>query len=126
MSATGVPDANAGSGFTLRASGVEGQRQGLIFYGLTGRAAFNWGTTSSFLCVKSPLQRTFPQGSGGTAGACNGQLATDWNQFSATYPGALGAPFAGGEVVQAQAWFRDPPNAKTTSLSDALEFVVQP
>lgn len=126
MSATGVPDANAGSGFTLRASGVEGQRQGLVFYGLSGRAAFAWGTTSSFLCVKSPLQRTFPQSSGGAAGACNGQLATDWNQFSATYPGALGAPFSGGEVVQAQAWFRDPPNAKTTSLSDALEFVVQP
>lgn len=126
ISASGVPDANAGSGFTLRASNVEGQRQGLIFYGLSGRVAFNWGTTSSFLCVKSPLQRTFPQSSGGAAGACNGQLATDWNQFSATYPGALGAPFAGGEVVQAQAWFRDPPNAKTTSLSDALEFVVQP
>jgi len=126
MSATGAPDANAGSGFTLRASGVEGQRQGLVFYGLSGRVAFAWGTTSSFLCVKSPLQRTFPQSSGGAAGACNGELTTDWNQFSATYPGALGAPFAGGEVVQAQAWFRDPPNAKTTSLSDALEFVVQP
>ena len=33
-----------------------------------------------------------------------------------------------GSVVQAQLWYRDPTNTsnQTTSLSDALEFVVEP
>lgn len=126
LSGSGAPDANAGSGFTLTAANVEGQRSGLVFYGVSGRVAFPWGAGSSWLCVKSPTQRTFPQNSGGTSGACDGALSIDWNNFVASYPGALGAPFAGGEVVQAQAWFRDPPSSKSTSLSGALEFVVQP
>ncbi len=126
LSGIGTPDANAGSGFTLSANNVDGQRSGLIFYGVSGRVAFQWGAGSSWLCVKSPTQRTAPQNSGGTSGACDGVLALDWNAFIAANPGALGAPFAGGDVVQAQAWYRDPPSSKSTSLSDALEFVVQP
>ncbi len=126
LSGIGTPDANAGSGFTLSANNVDGQRSGLVFYGVSGRVAFPWGAGSSWLCVKSPTQRTAPQNSGGTSGACNGVLSIDWNAFIAANPGALGAPFAGGDVVQAQAWYRDPPSSKSTSLSDALEFVVQP
>ncbi len=126
LSGSGTPDANAGSGFKLSASNVDGQRSGLIFYGVSGRVAFPWGAGSSWLCVKSPTQRTAPQNSGGTSGACNGVLSIDWNAFIAANPGALGAPFSGGDVVQAQAWCRDPPSSKSTSLSDALEFVVQP
>jgi hypothetical protein len=50
----------------------------------------------------------------------------DWNSYVANDPGALGAPFSVGQLVQAQAWFRDPPSPKTTMLSDALEFAVCP
>jgi len=126
IAASGAADADAGAGFTITASGVEGQRSGLIFYGLTGRVAFAWGAGSSFLCVKSPTQRTTPQNSGGTTNACDGSLSIDWNSFITTSAGALGSPFSGGEVVNAQAWFRDPPAPKTTSRTNALEFVVQP
>ena len=53
-------------------------------------------------------------------------LAVDWNAYVASTPGALGTPFAGGETVWAQAWFRDPGAPKTTNLSDALRFDVCP
>lgn len=126
LSTAGTPSASAGSGFLVYASDVEGQRQGLFFYGITGRAAQPWGTGTSFLCVKAPTQRTPVQFSNGTFATCDGLLSLDWNAFIATHPGALGQPFATGDVVQLQAWFRDPPSPKTTSLSNALEFSLCP
>lgn len=128
MSATGSPDANAGSGFVIRASNLDGQRQGLIFYGVdnSGFAPLPWGLSSSFFCVKPPTQRLPVGTSGGTAGVCDGELSADFNSFMAANPSALGGPFQGGEQVYAQAWFRDPPSPKSTSLSDALSFVVCP
>jgi hypothetical protein len=98
-----------------------------LFYGVSGALALPWsGTSTSYLCVKSPTQRLSTQSSGGSFNACDGALAEDWNAYIATHPGALGAPFAGGETVWAQAWFRDPPAPKTTNLSDALVFLVAP
>ncbi|MCC7010986.1 MAG: hypothetical protein IT454_00375 [Planctomycetes bacterium] len=128
ISASGTPSASAGSGFTLSVTNVEGAKQGLIFYGLnnTGFTPQAWGPSTSFLCVKPPTQRMSTLNSGGTAGQCDGAFALDWNAFVAAQPGAFGAPFAGGEHVFAQAWYRDPPSPKTTHLSDALEFVVCP
>jgi hypothetical protein len=124
-----VPSASATSGFTISVSNVEGQRAGLIFYGMSnaGWSPTPWANGStSFLCVKAPTQRTPTQNSGGTYNACDGVLALDWNAYAATTPGALGAPFAGGESVWAQGWFRDPAAPKTTSLSNGLTFHVQP
>jgi len=126
MESTGIASATASSGFVLRAVDVEGAKQGLIFYSVSGRAASPWGTSSSFLCIKAPTQRTPPQQSGGTHGACDGLLSVDWSAYVAANPGALGAPFSVGDQVQAQAWFRDPPSPKTTMLSDAIEFEVCP
>lgn len=127
ISASGTPDANAGSGFTITVSSVEGQRQGILFYGITGAQNQPWASGStSTLCVKSPQQRTVAQNSGGTAGTCQGTLAIDWNAYVAAHPGALGSPFAFGQPVFAQGWFRDPAAVKTTSLSDALRFTICP
>jgi hypothetical protein len=128
MSGVGAPDANAGSGFVIGAANVEGQRQGLIFYGIdnAGFTPLPWGLNSSFLCVKPPTQRLPGASTGGTAGACDGALSVDFNAFMAANPTALGGPFTGGESVYAQAWFRDPPSPKTTNLSDGLAFVVCP
>jgi hypothetical protein len=53
-------------------------------------------------------------------------LSEDWSAFVATHPSALGRPFAVGQTVNAQGWFRDPPSPKHTSLSDGLDFVVCP
>lgn len=129
MSGVGTPSASAASGFTLSANSVEGQRVGLIFYGVDNSnwTPLPWLTGStSFLCVKPPTQRTTAQSSGGTAGACNGVLSIDWNAFVAANPGSLGAPFQAGDRVFAQGWFRDPGAPKTTNLSNGLEFVLAP
>lgn len=126
MSSTGTPSASAGAGFVITAAGVEGQKLGILFYGVGGQAISPWGTGTSFLCVKAPTQRMGAQNAGGNAGLCDGQLATDWNLYIFVNPGALGSPFSAGQMINAQAWFRDPPAPKTTSLSNGLEFIVQP
>ena len=127
MAASGSPSVVATSGFTLSASNVEGDKQGLIFYSVSGRANVAWALGStSFLCVKTPTQRTGAQSAGGTPGACDGALSVDWLAFLAANPTAEGAPFSAGTTVNAQAWFRDPPAPKTTNLSDGLEFVTLP
>jgi hypothetical protein len=126
IATSGIPSASASSGFTISASGLEGQKQGLVFYGISGRLAQPWGTGTSFLCVKAPTQRTTVQSTGGAPQQCDGALAIDWLAYVAANPGALGAPFSAGDIVQAQAWYRDPPSPKTTSLTGAVEFVLVP
>lgn len=123
LDATGVPSVAASSGFVLSANGVEGQKAGLIFYGVSGRNSLPWApNSSSFFCVKSPTQRLPASSSGGTAGQCDGVLSSDLSAYLSANPGSLGAPFSPGDVVQAQAWFRDPPAVKTTNLTGGLEF----
>jgi hypothetical protein len=124
---TGIASASASSGFLIQVAGIEGQRQGLVFYGANGTLALPWGAGStSFLCVRPPIQRTPVQISGGTHNGCDGALSLDWNAYMAANPAALGHPRFAGQVVDAQAWFRDPPAPKTTNLSDALQFVLAP
>jgi len=128
IGASGTPSASNTTGFTLFANNVEGQKQGLFFYGVdnSGFTPLPWGTSSAFFCVKPPTQRLPTTSTGGTSGACDGSLSIDWNSFIASNPGALGVPFSGGSHVYAQAWFRDPPSPKTTMFTNALEFVVCP
>jgi len=129
IAGSGTPSASASSGFTINISSVEGQKQGLIFYGInnTGFTPLPWSAgSSSFLCVKPPTQRTPVQTSGGTTNQCDGSLTIDWNAFRAANPNALGAPFNVGATVYSQGWFRDPPQPKTTSLSNGLQFNVLP
>lgn len=124
IATSGVPSASASAGFELSVTQLEGQRQGLFFYSLSGPSASAWG--ASLLCVKSPTQRMGAQGSGGVNGQCDGVFVTDWNSYRASHPSALGQPFGGGETVWAQAWFRDPPAPKSTNLSNAVRFSVAP
>jgi hypothetical protein len=127
LSSSGTPSASASSGFVLSATDVEGDKSGLFFYGISGQHSAPWGLGStSYLCVKAPTQRTTTQSSGGAAGTCDGVFTLDWNQWVSTHPTALGAPFAVGQAVDAQAWYRDPPAPKTTNLSDGLSFTVGP
>jgi hypothetical protein len=127
MSASGTPSATATSGYTLTCTSVEGQKSGLIFYGISGPNSVPWATgSSSFLCVKTPTQRTTTQSSGGTLSACNGQLSIDFLGFMAANPSALGHPLTAGQQFNAQAWFRDPPAPKTTNLSNGLQFTLCP
>ncbi len=126
-SATGQPSASFANSCVININDVEGQKAGVVFYGVTGQLASPWGSgSSSFLCVKSPTQRTLSQNSGGTVGTCSGVLSLDWNAYQFSHPSALGSPFSAGQKVYVQGWFRDPPAPKTTNLSDALELTVVP
>ncbi len=129
ISANASPSVTFTSPCVLSIASVEGQRQGLIFYGLdnTGFSPLPWSSgSSSFLCVKPPTQRTGLQSSGGAIASCSGTLSLDWNAFHAANPGALGGAIAAGSKVYAQGWFRDPPAPKSTNLSNALELTVAP
>jgi hypothetical protein len=64
----------------------------------------------------------------GTTGLCDGSLTKDLNAlWCPTCPKPNKNPGL-GTTVQAQLWYRDPKNTsnQTTSLSDAIEFVVSP
>ena len=128
IAGNGSPSASAASGFTISVSSVEGQKQGILFYGINNTAytPLPWGMGTAYLCVKHPSQRMGVQNSGGTFSLCDGALSIDWNTFRSTHPNALGVPFIAGQHAFAQGWFRDPLSPKTTMLSNALEFVLAP
>jgi hypothetical protein len=110
-------------------SNVEGLKFGIIFYG-ADQMTFTptpWAAGStSFLCVKGPTQRTGTGSSGGTVNACDGALLLDWNAYQTAHPAAVGNPWLVGDKVFVQGWYRDPPAAKTTNLSNALEMTYVP
>ena len=127
MSATGSPSVSQTSGLMVSCNNVEGVKQGIIFYGNIGPVASPWGIGgSSFLCVKSPTQRTGTQNTGGTANQCDGTMSLDLLAYLAANPTAVGNPFSAGQKCWIQGWFRDPPAVKTTSLSDGLEITFVP
>ena len=127
LSFVGSPHASASSGFVITATSVDGQKSGFFYYGMTGAQVLPWGVGgTSSMCVLSPVQRMGTQSSGGNLFQCDGTFSQDWNAFMFTHPSALGSTLAGGEDVWLQAWIRDPPAPKTSSLSDALFFQVCP
>jgi hypothetical protein len=126
ITASANPSVSFANACTLSVNNVEGQKNGIVFYGLTP-AAIPWAMGSeSFLCVKTPTQRTGTQTSGGTLDMCDGSFTLDWNAYQTGNPTALGNPWAVGNKAYVQAWFRDPPAVKTTNLSDAVEITYVP
>jgi hypothetical protein len=125
MTTAGTPTASLACPFSMTVTSVEGAKSGIIFYGVSGAAALPWGG-GSFLCVKAPYQRTGAQVSGGTAGLCDGTLFLDFNAYMTANPTAMGQPLFPGEGFWFQGWFRDPPSAKTTAMSNALTFTLAP
>jgi hypothetical protein len=127
ISATDQPSVSFATTCDIAVSSVEGQKAGLIFYGISGPNAVSWGVGStSFFCVKTPTIRTPSQNSGGTNGQCDGALFLDWNAFQQATPGALGQPWSAGNKAYVQGWFRDPPAPRTTNLSNAVELTHLP
>lgn len=128
ISASGAPSIAAPAGFSINVAGVEGQRSGLLFYGVGGpRTPLVWAPgSSSFQCVKSPVQRTGVQGSGGGSGLCNGGFSLDILAYWQGHPSALGQPIGADQLVNLQAWYRDPTAPGATNLSNALQFKTCP
>jgi hypothetical protein len=128
ISAAGVASATSASGFTLQATTVEGDKDGLFFFGPNGKQANQWGNGTSFQCVVPPVLRGGTMPGVGTIGGCDGTFTQDLNAlWCPGCPKPQKNPGAGA-VVQAQLWYRDPfsSSSQTTSLSDAVEFIVSP
>ena len=126
ISATHNPSLTGAFSCSIDVTGVEGAKTGIIFYGLQS-TGLPWATgSSSFLCVKSPSQRTAAQSSGGTPNFCDGAYALNWDAYQTANPSALGQPWALGNKAYVQGWFRDPPAPKTTNLSNAIELTYLP
>ncbi len=124
----GRPSASASTPFVLTVAQVEGERQGLLFYGIdnSGFTPRPWAPwSSSYLCVRAPRARLPIQASGGTAQTCDGTLSLDWNSFAAASPTALGQPFTAGQRIFVQGWFRDPAAPAHSNLSNGLWFELQ-
>ena len=128
LSSAGVPSASAPTGFLLSATDVEGAKDGLFFFGTSGRQAAPWGNGTSYQCVVPPVARAGLLAGQGAAATCDGAFQQDLNAlWCSTCPKPQTNPGAGA-VLQAQLWYRDPQNTsnQTTSLSNALEVVVIP
>ena len=126
LSATGTASATAASGFVVLTTGVEGQKVGLLFFGTNGQQANSWGNGTSYQCVVPPVVRCGLLTGSGTTGLCDGVFSQDLNAlWCSACPKPQKNPGA-AVVVQAQLWYRDPfsTSNQTTSLSDAIEFVV--
>jgi hypothetical protein len=128
LASAGTASATAPSGFDLSASGGEGAKDGLFFFGSNGRQANPWGNGTSFQCVVPPVKRAGLLSGSGTSGLCDGAFSQDLNAlWCPTCPKPGHNPGAGA-TVQAQLWYRDPfsTSNQTTSLSDAIEFTIAP
>ena len=125
LSTSGTPSSSAASGFTVTAANIEGNKDGLFFFGTNGRQAQPWGNGTSFQCVAPPVKRLGLVPTSGTNGLCDGIKSQDFNAAWAATPAKNPGP---GALVQAQLWYRDLWNTSNqkTSLSDAIEFCVHP
>jgi hypothetical protein len=125
ISGAGTASLTLASGFDVALSTMEGNKNGLFFFGTNGPQALPYGNGTSWRCVVPPLQRTGLQIGTGTPGLCDGSMALDFNAWMAANPGK--APVS-GSTIHLQGWFRDPLNTsnQTASFSDGLEFTVCP
>jgi hypothetical protein len=117
----GAPSLGAPASFSFGAGNVDAGQNGILFFGTTGQnsAPFQDG----FLCVQAPLYRLNVVNSGGAAG-CQGSFTYTLNDLLSQPQG--GGLVVAGAVLNIQAWYRDPPSASTTGLSNGLQLTVCP
>lgn len=121
MGWSGAPDLATPDPFELLGNNILNQKQGLLFYGITGIVStpFLGGT----LCVTPPLQRSPVLYTGGNFGLddCTGVLSFD---FAAWTLGGNDASLGAYIPVAAQYWYRDPSDFWGSCLTDGVSFTL--
>jgi hypothetical protein len=122
MSWNGSASATSASPFLVTCSNVLNQRVGMLTYSFAPRNTPYQGGT---LCIATPFARTNAQGSGGspTGSDCTGAYAFD---FNARIQSGIDPALVVGAEVFTQYRARDPQAISSSSLSNALRFVVNP
>lgn len=122
IGSSGFASRTSSAAFTIHCNNLINQTSGLFFYSHVPAALpFQGGT----MCVNTPLRRTPVMNTGGnTSGPdCSGQFIYDFKTYLQS--GADHTLAAGAEVFL-QCWSRDPASPSTTSLSNAVRFLVNP
>ncbi len=123
ISSVGTASASSSQPFTIAASGVLSNKNGLLFYGTDQQAAsVPFGT----LCVAgAPVRRTQVQFSNGNPPPidCSGIFAYD---FNARIASGVDPFLVLGRTICAQYWYRDPNTVGASATSDALRFTIGP
>lgn len=118
---SGSPSFSAPGGFSITTTGMEAATVAIDFFGTTGQA--NVPFQGGLLCAASPIYRLGGKVTGG-AGSCTGSIS--YTLQDVINHGAGGAFVVVGGQVNIQSWGRDLSDPFGSSLSNALEFVVQP
>lgn len=117
---TGLPTLTGADDFHVTCTQVINNKSGIMYWGFNPKSAPFVGGTQ---CVQSPVIRTSVQNSGGNAPPddCSGNF--DFH-FSDAYMAANG--LVAGSTVFCEYWYRDPADAFTVSLSNAVAAEVLP
>ena len=117
----GTPSLSGTGTFRITATNLLNNKQALVFYGYAPAALpFQGGT----LCVQSPVKRTPAAGTGGTGvgNNCTGTFNYDFQALISS--GVDPVLQVVGQQVNAQIWSRDPADAFTTNLTNAVSFQI--
>jgi hypothetical protein len=121
MNGSGLPSLSVPSGYSLTATQLDANQNGILFFGVTGGAQTPF--SNALLCVNPPLYRLDVQNSGGGSG-CSGS-------FGYTLLDLVNHPVGGpliqvNQQIRVQAWYRDPSSAPATGVSNAWKFAASP
>jgi hypothetical protein len=122
ISYSGTASTNPATAFSVSCASVINQVNGLLFYSHAPNAtSFQGGT----LCVRTPLRRSPVLSSGGSASGadCSGVFTYD---FGARIHSGIDPTLVAGAEIFVQCWSRDSASSSTTSLSNALRFLINP
>lgn len=122
----GTPSASSGEEFDISFGPVPGKNLGILIYSTNGEQDPPILGAFGFLCVSpSGLFRLPAQAAGGTsATTCDGRYEVDFNGWFQTQ--TANASLVPGAQVNAQFWYRDPPNPGQANFSNAIEFFMCP